>query len=113
MSEKPCTRECKGGHCLRVAHQGQVYRCTTALSDELGTSRAAIYQALYRHGSTACIGQKRGGRGNNKKPVQIGPHKWPTIGKMAQDLGLDRSHLGKMLKHDRERVLSYVMRVMG
>jgi len=113
MTEVPCPCACKGTHCMRIEHHGQVYRCTAALSDVLGLTRGAIWQSLARNGTTAYLGTNRRGRGNNKKPVQVGPHKWPTIGAMAQDLGLDRSHLGKLLKHDKDRVLAYVMKVKG
>ena len=113
MDEVACPRECRGNYCKRVQHKDQVYRCAAALADKFKVSRGAVWQALSRHGSTDCLGQKRGGRGNYRKPVQVGPHKWPTIGAMAQELGLDRSHLGKMLRGDPERVLAYVMRVKG
>lgn len=116
--EIPCTKTCKGGQCKRVARGGQTYRCAQALADSLGVTRYSVYQSFYRHGDAEHAGITKGvpkGRGyaNHRKPVQVGPHKWPTITALSKELKMDRSHLGKLLKHDPQTVLSKVMKAKG
>lgn len=108
MSEVPCTKSCRG-HCLRVSRAGVTYRCAKAMAHAFGVQSAAVYQALHRHGNAERVGGKRGGAGNHKKPVQVGPHKWPSISAMALALGVDRTMLGKKLRREPEAVLSLVM----
>lgn len=93
-------------------HGGVAYRCVNAFAAAKGVTTAAVYKALSRHGTLDCVGKPRGGRYNYCKPVQFGPHKWPSISAMARDLGIDRSGLAKKLKHgrDQDTILGLVMR---
>lgn len=95
-----------------------MYRCVQALSDALGIGKNSVYQSLHKYGHAENCGIPKGvrkgsGMVNHRKPVTVGPHHWPSISAMARDLGVDRSHLGKMLKHEPDRVLSLVMRIKG
>lgn len=110
MDQIPCNRACASKRiCLPVENQGQIYRCAHALAETYGVTPNAVWQALSRTGSTACLGNIKG-RGNHRKPVRVGPHEWPSYTAAANDLGVDRSLIGKLLRHDPERLLGLVMK---
>lgn len=110
MTEVSCPRPCPGRQCRRVSRFGTVYRCAQALANELGVTRNAIYQSLYRHGDAEHAGAPRGGRRNNRRPIKVGVHYWDSITALARDLGMDRSHIGKTIQNDPQALLALVMR---
>ncbi len=113
MNEIPCDRLCSAKLvCRRVARDGVVYRCAQVLADTLGVTRHAVYQSLYRNGTADRVG-KPGPGGNNRRPVVIGKHHWPSISHMARDLGMNRSHIDKLFRRDAQRLLAIVMKVKG
>lgn len=122
-SEVPCPRQdtdspCKGTHCKRVSRSGVIYRCTTSLAATLGVSRGAVQKSLSRHGDAEHVGIRKGirpgsGKANHTKPIQVGPHKWPSITAMAQTLTIERSLLCKKIKADPQSVLALVMERLG
>jgi hypothetical protein len=114
MSEVPCELPCSAKLvCRRVVRKGTVYRCTAVLAKTLGVTKSAVYQSLHRYGDAEHCGTPKGGRGNNRRPIQIGPHVWPSVTAMAADLGVSRRQLGYNLATDPQRVLALVMRVKG
>ncbi len=115
--EVTCSRPCSSKLvCRRVVRAGVVYRCVTALSEALGINRPAVYQSLHRHGDAEHCGTGKGikpGRGyigNNRRPVSMCGHSWPSVSAMARDLGIGRSMLSKALKHDPESVIPHILR---
>lgn len=113
MTEIPCSKPCSTTLvCRRVARDGVVYRCAQVLADTLGVTRHAVYQSLYRNGTADRVG-KSGPGGNNRHPVTIGRHRWPSISHMARDLGMNRSHIDKLFRRDAQRLLAIVMKVKG
>lgn len=113
MTEVPCPRECRlQKACRRVSRAGVLYRCAAALANEMGVTRHAVYQSFYRHGDAESVGKPTKG-GNNRRPVKIGKHSWPSISHLARDLGMGRSHIDKLVRHQPERLLGIVMRMKG
>lgn len=112
--EMPCLHPCRraGAYCKRVAHNGEVFRCAATLAGHLGVTRHVIYQALYKYGHTERVGKPTKG-GNNKTPVRFGNYKWDSITALARDLGMNRSHIDKLIRKDPERVMALVMRRYG
>lgn len=108
ISQVPCTTPCK--KCLPVSHNGLVYQCAKTLSDHIGVSKQAIYQALCRTGSTEICGKARGGRNGNSNPITIGRHSWPSVSAMAREIGVERSTACKQLKRDPIKVMAAVWR---
>lgn len=104
-----CTNKCKLGKCLPVLHNSEVFQCARSLSDHIGVSREAIYQALSRHGSTDMCGKPRGGRMNNCKMIIVGKYSWPSVSAMARETGAERSTICKQLKRNPQKVLAFVM----
>lgn len=105
-----CHRPCAAKRaCLPVENQGQIYQCAHALAAAYEVTVGAVYQALHRTGSTRCLGNIKG-RGNHRKPLRVGPHQWPSYTAAANELGIDRSLIGKLLRNDPERLLGLVMK---
>lgn len=96
--------------CLPVSHKGEVFQCAKTLSAHIGVSTQAIYQALFRDGSTEACGRPRGGRLGNVRPVTVGKYSWPSVTAMARETGVERSTLAKQLKRSPDKVLALVMR---
>ncbi len=110
----PCDSPCsKTGRCLPVQHGETVYRCTLAMSQHTGFTRDAIYKALSRNGSTECLGKVARNGGRRGKSIKVGKWKWPSITALAAELKMDRSHVDKMSRHQKERLLGIVMKVKG
>jgi DNA-binding phage protein len=109
----PCDRPCAAKLvCKPVANSGTVYRCAAVLAAAKGVTRFAVYQALYRNGDAEAVGRPRKG-GNNCTPVKIGKYAWPSISHLARDLGMNRSHIDKMIRRYPERVVALVMKAKG
>lgn len=104
--DRPCSAKLV---CKPVAKGGTVYRCAAALAEAYGVTRGAVYQALYRYGDAEAVGRPPKG-GNNRTPVTVGRFHWPSISHLARDLGMNRSHIDKMIRRHPERVLALVMR---
>lgn len=113
MSEVPCSRPCSAKLvCRRVSRGGVVYRCARALAEAFGVTPHAVYQSMYKHGDAERVGRPTKG-GNNKTPVTIGKYSWPSITHLARDLGMNRSHIDKMIRRHPDRVLALVMAKKG
>lgn len=114
MTEVPCDKPCSAKLvCRRVTDRhGTVYRCAQAMANAYGVTRGAVYQSLHRTGTAGAVGKPTKG-GNNCHPVKIGPHHWPSISHLARDLGMNRSHIDKMIRRHPDRVLGLVMKLKG
>lgn len=109
----PCNRPCSAKPvCKTVVNGGVVYRCAAALAEAKGVSRFAVYQSLHRHGNTEAVGRPRKG-GNHRRPVTIGKYHWPSISHLARDLGMNRSYIDKLVRHNKTQLLALIMKAKG